>query len=456
MQLKHKIVLLAVLPLMLAIAAIAFLGVLQARELAQAEAANLEEAMLAAKRQELRNYISLALTSIDHLYASGRDDEATKAEAKRILEEMSFGDDGYFFVYDFSGRNLMHPRLRDLVGKNLWEMRDANGVPVIQRLVERARSGGGFVRYLWNKPSTGEATEKLAYAVELKRWQWMIGTGIYLDDVAAGSRKLRDEISLRIQRAMLALAILAAFASLAVFAGGMILNVSEHRLADRRLKALAQRIVSSQEEERGRVSRELHDGLSQVLVSVKFRFEQAQQKIAGSAPEAAQFMDQGLAALGGALSELRRISHDLRPSALDDLGLHAALRQLAVEFGERSGVAVDTDVEAPGPILRGEAAISLFRIAQEALTNVERHAGARRVWVALHHEGEALRLSIRDDGAGFDPARVDHPGNGGIGLRNMRERIEHFGGTLAVKSGADGTEIAASLPADAFAEGSPS
>lgn len=456
MQLKHKIVLLAVLPLILSIAAIAALGAIQARGLAQSEAANLEEAMLAAKRQELRNYIGLALTSIDHLYASGRDDEATQAEAKRILEEMSFGDDGYFFVYDFSGRNLMHPRLHNLVGKNLWEMRDPNGVPVIQRLVELARNGGGYLRYLWNKPSTGEATEKLAYAVQLERWHWMVGTGIYLDDVAAGSRKLRDDIAWRIESAMLALAVLAVVASLAVFAGGMILNVSEHRLADRRLKALAQRIVSSQEEERGRVSRELHDGLSQVLVSVKFRFEQAQQMVGDSAPAAAEAIGKGLAGLGGALSELRRISHDLRPSLLDDLGLHAAVRQLASEFGERSSVAVETEVETAAPIVRGEAAITLFRIAQEALMNVERHAGASRVWLALGREGEALRLSIRDDGGGFDPARVDHPGNGGIGLRNMRERIEHLGGRLRVKSGQGGTEIVASLPAAALIEENPS
>lgn len=447
MRLKHKIVILAVLPLVLAIAAIAALGVSQARGLARAEAVNLEEAMLAAKRQELRNYIELALTSIDHVYASGMDEEAAKAEAKRILQEMNYGDDGYFFVYDFSGRNLVHPRLPEVVGQNLWEVRDPNGVAVIQRLIEIARSGGGYLRYIWNKPSSGEAAEKLSYAVELKRWQWMLGTGIYLDDVAAGTRKLNEEISARIENSILGAAMVAVVASLAVFSGGMLLNVSEHRLADKRLKALAQRIVSLQEEERARVSRELHDGLSQLLVSVKFRFERAHEGIKESAPAAAAEVAKGLAGLAGALSEIRRISHDLRPSLLDDLGLPAAVQQLADEFVERCGVAVEADIDSLAPMARGDAATTLFRIAQEALTNVERHAHASRVFIALGRDGEALRLSVRDDGKGFDPACMDRPASRGIGLRNMRERIEHLGGSLAVKSGPGGTEIAATLPA---------
>jgi two-component system NarL family sensor kinase len=445
MQLKHKIILLAVLPLVISMVAIGLFFGKQARELAQAESTNLEEAMLASKRQELRNYIELALTSIDHLYASGRDDEATKADARRILKEMSFGEDGYFFVYDASGRNIVHPRLHDLEGKNLWDMHDPNGVPVIQRLVEIARNGGGYLRYVWNKPSSGEATDKLAYAVELKRWQWTLGTGIYLDDVAAGSRKLIEESSRRIEHAMFALAVFGVVASMLVFLGGMVLNVSEHRLADRQLKVLAQRIVSSQEEERGRVSRDLHDGLSQLLVSVKFRFEQAEQMIANRVPEAADPIHKGLAGIGSALSELRRISHDLRPSLLDDLGLQAAIRQLSSEFAERNRVAVDTEIDANAPVTNDETTITLFRIAQEALMNVERHARATRVLVGLGFDDRNLRLTIRDNGVGLDAARVDHPSNGGIGLRNMRERIEHLGGTLAIRSGTEGTEITATL-----------
>jgi len=444
MRLKHKIIVLAVLPLVTAILAIAALVGLQARELARTEAALLEESMLAAKRIELRHYVQLGLTSIEHIYGSGRDDEAAKTEVKRILSEMNFGDDGYFFAYDHDGTNLVHPRKPELVGKNLLDLRDPNGVQVIRRLLETAQRGGGFQRYMWEKPSTGLPADKLGYVVELKRWGWMFGTGIYLDDVAAGVGKIQDKASANIATTLLGLAIVAVVATLAVFAGGMALNISEHRLADQQLKQLAARLVTSQEEERARVSRELHDGLSQLLVSTKYRFETAQERLQAGRDNAAAAIEEGLNGLSGAIAEIRRISHDLRPSLLDNLGLPAALAQLAEDFGRRTGIAVDAGI-APLPALpANNASTTLFRVAQEALANVERHAGARHVGLHLDCDGDTLRLSITDDGCGLSATRRKRPG---IGLRNMRERVEHHGGTLQLDDDdGRGTRLVAALP----------
>src|SRR5574338_1512083 len=142
-RLKYKVVVLAVLPLIAAIAAIALLMAIQARELAQQQGVVLQDSMLAAKRAALQHYVQLAQTSSAHLYASGRDDEATKAEAKRILSEMNSGD-GYFFAYDVKGVNRVHSRQADLVGRNLWDRKGFEGLPVIQWLVEVAASGEGF------------------------------------------------------------------------------------------------------------------------------------------------------------------------------------------------------------------------------------------------------------------------------------------------------------------------
>lgn len=460
MRLRHKIIVLAVLPMVAAVLAIALLVGLQSRELARLEAALLEDSMLAAKRTELRHYVQMAQTAIQHIYENSDkegalDDALAREEVKRILSSMAFGDDGYFFAYDRSGTNLVHPRQPDLVGQNLWEVRDPQGVAVIQRLIEISRAGGGFLRYIWNRPSTGQPADKLSYVIELKRWGWMIGTGIYLDDVALGTQKIKAQASANITATMLGLALVAVVATLAVFAGGLALNVSEHRIADQQLKLLAQRLVSSQEEERARVSRELHDGLSQLLVSTKYRFELAQERLQEGRDHAGQAIDEGLAGLTEALGEIRRISHDLRPSLLDNLGLPAALEQLAEDFGRRTGIAVHTAI-GPAPLVPpGSATTALFRIAQEALTNVERHAQAQQVDIILDSTEGNLRLSIRDDGVGINAsANEARTQRKGIGLRNMRERVEHHGGTLTV-SAADngGTVLVARLPLVSAQEG---
>ncbi|MFA7292080.1 MAG: cache domain-containing protein [Rhodocyclaceae bacterium] len=456
MRLRQKIIVLAVLPLVAAVLAIAALVALQSRELARLETALLEESMLAAKRAELRHYVQLAQTSIEHIYLSDRDDALAREEVKRILSTMNFGDDGYFFAYDKTGTNLVHPRQPDLVGQNLWDIRDPKGVAVIQRLIGLAHDGGGFLRYIWNKPSTGQPVDKLSYVVELKRWGWMFGTGIYLDDVAAGTQKIKEQAASNITAIMLGLALVAVIATLAVFAGGLVLNVSEHRLADQQLKLLAQRLVSSQEEERARVSRELHDGLSQLLVSTKFRFELAQERLQEGRNNAAQAIEEGLSGLTEALGEIRRISHDLRPSLLDNLGLPAALEQLAEDFGRRTGIAVRAAIGPVQQIPPGSATTALFRVAQEALTNVERHAQARHVSMTLDSAEGCIRLAINDDGIGMGSGTSG--GNTdtrpkGIGLRNMRERIEHHGGTLTLKPGSGGgTNLVARIPLKAATE----
>ena len=143
MKLKAKILWLAVVPLLLAIVAIGALFVLETKRLEKQQSELLEDVLLSAKRDELRNYIGLALTSIQHLYGAGRDDEAAKEQAKAILSSMNYGDDGYFFVYDMKGLNLVHPRQPELVGTSLWNMQDSDGTYVIRELIARANEGFG-------------------------------------------------------------------------------------------------------------------------------------------------------------------------------------------------------------------------------------------------------------------------------------------------------------------------
>ncbi|WP_151636640.1 cache domain-containing protein [Noviherbaspirillum aerium] len=449
MKLRQKILLLAITPLIVALLAIAIAVRHQANLLAQQQRASVETAYLASKEAELSHYVALATRSIAHLYDSGLNDEETKMKAIHILASLDYGDDGYFFLYDLSGKSLMHPRLPDLVGKNLWELRDPEGNPTIQRLIAKARSGGGLVRYLWEKPSTRKMAPKLGYVVMLERWGWMLGTGIYLDDVDNALAKIDAQSSVNIRSTMLWIAIIAIASSLTVALSGLALNISEHRVADAKLRVLAQRVVRSQEEERARLSRDLHDGISQWLVSIKLQVESGIAKLAANAskPEIARVsFDRAAVQLNDVLGEVRRISHDLRPALLDDLGLAAALDHLAREFGEHTAIDVDFLSEGVTEGLSDVANTVMFRIAQEALTNIKRHAGATSVRMRLTGGRHEVSLYIADNGVGFDVAGVSQHPKRGIGLRNMHERVNTVGGRLELSSSGEGTKVVAILP----------
>ncbi|HCY63727.1 MAG TPA: histidine kinase [Oxalobacteraceae bacterium] len=451
MKLRQKVIVLAITPLIIALCAIALFVRHEAITLAQLQRATIQQAYFASKETELKHYVTLASRSVAHLYDSGRTDAAALDEAKRILGSLSYGDDAYFFIYDMNGNSLMHPRQPELVGRNLWEMRDAAGVPTIQRLIARANAGGGLERYTWARPSTGKEEPKLGYVIPLNKWGWMIGTGIYLDDVDAALAKVDAQQSEHIRGTMRWIAALAIISAVVVAVGGLALNISELRVADAKLRVLAQRVVESQEEERARLSRDLHDGISQWLVSIKLQIEAGIIRLAGNAEQqhaARASFERTAAQLNDVLGEVRRISHDLRPAILDDLGLAAALDHLAHEFTGHLAIPVHFSSKGDTDGLPHVANTVLFRIAQEALTNIERHAGARRIDMKLVRKCKIMTLTVQDDGHGFDPERVALHPNRGIGLRNMMERMDAIGGRLDIASSSTGTTVKASVAID--------
>lgn len=438
MKLRQKVIFLALTPLILALCAIAFAVRHQAITLAEQQRATIQQAYLASKEAELKHYVTLASHSIASLYQSGRKDDATQEEAKRILSALSYGDDGYFFIYDLQGKSLMHPRQPELVGQNLWELRDAEGNLTIQRLMQRAKSGGGFERYNWIKPSTNKSAPKLGYVILMPEWGWMMGTGIYMDDVDQALAKVDAQQSRNIRSTMELIAAIAILGSLLVAACGLVLNLRELR------------VVESQEEERARLSRDLHDGISQWLVSIKLQIEAGIARLGGNAEQkdkAPATFERAAEQLNKVLGEVRRISRNLRPAILDDLGLAAALDHLVHEFNDSSSAQASFTASpaAAGEGLPDMVNTVLFRIAQEALTNCERHAHARGVEVSLHEAGKAVELRIQDNGGGFDFDGIALHPQRGIGLRNMTERMEAIGGSLHITSSPAGTVVLARL-----------
>lgn len=462
MRLRLKILLLALLPLVASLLLIAVAVRHQERELLAREHAAVQRAYMDARRDELRHYVELAVSTLQPLYerspgqaarTTAADIERDKREALRLLSALDYGEDGYFFVYDLQGRVLMHSRQPELVGRDLWGLRDPAGRPTIQQLLAQARAGGGYVDYLWRKPSSGEMVPKLGYVVAMERWNWMLGTGLYLDGIRATLEQLDREAQANIARTMWGIAAIAVFGVALISVCALALNLSEQRQSETRLRALAHQVVRSQEDERAHLSRELHDGVSQTLVSTKLLIESAQQ--AGSTA----LLPRALERLNASLNEVRGLSHRLRPALLDTLGLPAALEHLAREFDEAGPVPVAMQVAGEPRELPELLNTVLFRVAQEALTNAAKHAGATRMAMALEFapedgraEAGGVLLRVLDDGAGFDPADAERADpSHGIGLRNMRERMASVGGVLELQSSpGHGTQIEALVSASAI------
>ena len=447
---KQQVLALATLPLIIAIFAISLLVTSQSRNLAQNGISTFEQNMLEAKQQELINYMNMAKSSISQIYDNATPgDIAAQEQVKRILSSLSYSEDGYFFVYDFEGNNLVHPKQPFRIGKNWIDLTDADGDRVIENLINVAKNGGGFHPYKWEKPSSHAVADKLSYVIALPKWHWMIGTGLYIDDVVAQTAAANSELKTSINQTFIFIALITLVAVIAVFVTGLLLNLRERAMADSKLKELTQRIIDTQEEERARIARELHDGISQNLIGVRYVLDLAEHKVKDGAGDALQTIKRGAMNLGNAIKEVRRISHDLRPGILDDLGLSAALEELTHNFTDHTGIEVELHAVAFKNLIPADAKTAIYRVAQEALTNVERHANATKVTINLTSTPKGLQMIISDNGDGLSPDEdmENHQStNTGLGLRNMQERLEHFSGTLYVKSSHLGTILTANLP----------
>jgi signal transduction histidine kinase len=183
-------------------------------------------------------------------------------------------------------------------------------------------------------------------------------------------------------------------------------------------------------EERQRIARELHDSVSQALYGIGLGARTARALLDRDPDQAIEPVEYVLSLAEAGLAEMRALIFELRPDALAQEGLMSALGKRAAALHSRYGVDVETDL-GPEPQLPLEVKETLYRVAQEALNNVIKHARAHRVVVQLAQEGETFLLSVEDDGIGFDP-QDEHPGH--MGLHTMRERIEEIGGTLVIDS----------------------
>ena len=446
---QQKLFLLGTVPLILAVALISLIVAYQSRQLADREIATLEQTLIDAKKDELRNYVTQARNGFYFIYGSAPpDDEDAKQRVKQILAAMIYGEEGSFFVYEYNGTNLVSPRDTRLINGNWSGLKDSEGTPIVDELIRIARSGAGYHSYLWPKPSTGEPARMITYVTSFPSWQWAVGTGVFIDDVIATVASSRAQVEARTRSTFLYIGGITLAALLTVFGSGLLLNIRERRLADTKLKALTQRVFDAQEEERGRVARELHDGISQTLVGIRYALDVTRRQLGLNKREVPKTLDQGIEGLASAIQEIRSISRDLRPGVLDDLGLGPALKTLTDDFTARTGMTSEFSTVVFRNRLDADAKIALYRIAQEALTNIERHADASHVKLSLRGDRRGAILTISDNGQGLEEGRkqAETSPRGGIGLRNMQERMEQLNGTFTVTSGSKGTTVQARAP----------
>lgn len=228
----------------------------------------------------------------------------------------------------------------------------------------------------------------------------------------------------------------------------MAAELDQKRRAER---SLIEQLIRAQEEERKRIAYDLHDGLIQELVAARFYLGQARAGCqADEQPSSVgDHLQTGYDLLTHAIADGRRIIQGLHPTVLEDLGLEAALRELVQSMAEAASWTVHLDIATLQRPPDRATRVTLYRITQEALNNVFKHANANEVWVGLNEEATALHLSIRDDGCGFDPAPILKNGGQCWGIRTMRERATMLRGTCTITSQpGQGARVAVTIPSD--------
>lgn len=217
------------------------------------------------------------------------------------------------------------------------------------------------------------------------------------------------------------------------------------------LAELARSLMLAREDERGRLARELHDELGALLTAAKLDVARIRARIERASPDAAQRLVHLIETLNSGIALKRRIIEDLRPSSLTNLGLPTALENLLREFAGRTGLRIDRSLE---PVdVPPDCELTIYRLVQEALTNIAKYAKAQRVQVFVLEESGAAVVRVEDDGIGFDPASMPA---GGHGLMGMRHRVEGEGGELVLDSSPGrGTRLEARLPANPGCRRSP-
>jgi len=226
--------------------------------------------------------------------------------------------------------------------------------------------------------------------------------------------------------------------------------LNQSKILQEQLRHLSRRIMSAQEDEKRRISRDLHDIVAQMLSGINLRLATLKTDLTANSKGLGKKIQSTQRLVEKSVDVVHRFARELRPAVLDDLGLLAALHSLVNTYSKQTGIRVHLTVFAGVKHLENSIATVLFRVAQEALTNVSRHAHANQVNMSIRQDGQIVRMIIKDDGRSFDVHKVFHTRRSKrLGLLGMRERVEMVGGTFSVTSApGHGTSVCVEIPMD--------
>ncbi|MEM7289728.1 MAG: cache domain-containing protein [Pseudomonadota bacterium] len=446
MTFRTKLLAVTILPIILITLAALWLIDAQAQRLSITQARVVEDMIRKSKREELQNYVKLARAAVEPFYQW---DYVSRLQAQKQVAEMvtnmTFGDDGYFFVSRSRGKAIENPLLSELRGNERFTTCASEVKLLPSGSTTEEFQEDALFHYDWAKPSSGESAEKIGMTVYLPDWDWVIGSGIYTDEISAQIGQVSRQLEENMQQTRWVFLGMAAGAIALTSLLLAFVRFSEQKLADRRLKQLASEIVDAQEIERKRVSTELHDGISQLLVSARYSLDLANEN-AKRSPKVREPIQKSMKAISMAISEIRRISMALRPSILDDMGLASAIKSLGDDFEAQTGIHMTTEVENVGNQLDDRQKTTLYRVAQEALANVAKHANANKATIRLKRSKRGVKLEIVDNGGGFSQD-IKTTQRRGMGIRNIQERVESHGGSFSARGNEnDGTKLDIFIP----------
>ncbi len=226
---------------------------------------------------------------------------------------------------------------------------------------------------------------------------------------------------------------------------GFMIDITDRKLTEERLRELSGRLIRAQEEERSRVARELHDDLNQRMALLSIELEQLKQKVPKGLEDVRELVRDLWTNAQEISTEIHRLSYQLHPSKLDHLGLAAAVKSLCDELAEHHGIQINFGQSGFPATISKDITLCVFRVVQEALRNVIKHSGAQSARVVLDLSDTAVRLTVSDTGCGFDVN--DEQSKRGLGLVSMGERLRLVGGEIAIYSEPHcGTQIEVSVP----------
>jgi len=300
--------------------------------------------------------------------------------------------------------------------------------------------------WLWADSASGHAYS----AAFIPYWNMVVRLGFFVTvavllaarkRVGEALQRSHDELETRVQQRT---------AELSAANEQLQVEIEERQRAAEAIRELSVRLLQAQDEERRRLARELHDTTSQNLAMLALNFSVLNGSGAAPEPRAQRALTESRALLQETLREVRTLSYLLHPPLLEENGLAFALRAYTEGFSQRSGVRTEIDVAPEFGRLSREAELALFRVAQEALTNIHRHSGSAVAKVRLSVEPGGVALEVSDEGRGLAPEVLEKIRSGeivlGVGVAGMRERLKQLGGQLQIESGGQGTRVTAKLP----------